>query len=72
MIETTYIKELKGKDLVKDFEKRCGTMDKIKKVLEKSNGNVKLELDLEDWKYFLNHPDEPVKETMIKYTEIIE
>lgn len=67
MIETTDVKQLKGKDLVKDFEKRYKSMDKIKKVLDEGKRNVKLELDLEDWEYFLKHPDEEVKETKLKF-----
>jgi len=69
MIEITLIKDLKGKDLVKSFENKYGSLDKIKRSLERGKGNVKLELDLEDWKYFLKHPNEPVTETKIIYTE---
>ncbi|MDR0900499.1 MAG: MarR family transcriptional regulator [Methanobrevibacter sp.] len=69
MIEITLVKELKGKELVKDFEKIYGSIDKLKRVFERGDGNVKLELDLEDWEYFLKHPDEELRETRLIYTE---
>ena len=69
MIEITLVKEFKGKDLVKVFEKKYGSMDRIKRAHGRGKGNVKLELDLEDWKYFLKHPNESVRETKIIYTE---
>ncbi|MCL2116305.1 MAG: MarR family transcriptional regulator [Methanobrevibacter sp.] len=69
MIEITLVKEFKGKDLVKIFEKKYGSMDSIKRVFERGKGNVKLELDLDDWKYFLKHTNELVRETKIIYTE---
>ena len=69
MIEITLVKEFKGKDLVKVFEKKYGSMDRIKRAHGRGKGNVKLELDLEDWEYFLKHPNESVRETKIIYTE---
>ena len=69
MIEITLVKELKGKDLIRDFEKKYESMDKIKRILDRGKGNVKLELDLDDWIYFLKHPNEKVRETRIIYTE---
>ena len=69
MIEITLIREFKGKDLINDFEKQYGSMDKIKRVFERGKGNVKLKLDLDDWKHFLKHPNETVKETKVIYTE---
>ena len=69
MIEITLVREFKGKDLVKYFEKKYGSMDKIKRVFQRGKGNVKLELDLEDWKHYLKYPNESVKETKVLYTE---
>ena len=69
MIEITLIREFKGKDLVNEFEKQYGSMDKIKRVFERGKGNAKLKLDLEDWKYFLKHPNKEVRETKVIYTE---
>jgi hypothetical protein len=69
MIEITLIREFKGKDLVNEFEKQYGSMDKIKRVFERGKGNSKLKLDLEDWNYFLKHPNKKVRETKVIYTE---
>jgi predicted HTH transcriptional regulator len=51
-----------AKDLVKEFEKTYGSIEQLEKVLEKGERDIKMAGDLDDWKYFLENPDEEIKD----------
>ena len=69
MITIKLIREIKGKDFIKEMEKEHGSIEQLKKVFEDGKGDMKLELDLEDWEYFTNHPEKTLKQTRIIYDE---
>jgi len=69
MIEITLTKKLKGKELVKEMEKEYGSIDRLQRKLERGEGNMKLQLDFEDWEYFIKCPDEEIERTTTKFTE---
>ena len=66
MIKITLIREIIGKDLIKEYEKKYKTLENLKKIVEET-GNMKLELDYDEWIYFKDHPDETLKQTHIMY-----
>jgi hypothetical protein len=43
-------------------------MKKLEEIIEEK-GNIKLESDLEDWKYLLEHPEEEYTQEIIIYDE---
>jgi len=62
MIPLTMIKKMKGKDKINELEKIYGSLKKLKKLFEKDDENMLLYSDLEDWEYFINHPNEEIEE----------
>jgi len=69
MIKIKLVREIKGKDLVKEFEKIYGKIEDLKKIFDEGKGNMKLEMDLEDWEYFLENPEETNHQEITIYDE---
>ena len=68
MIRITLIRKTNGKNLVKLFINKYGSIEKLEKSLKKK-GNMKMKLDLDDWKYFLINPDEEVEDSETIFVE---
>ncbi|MCL2157617.1 MAG: MarR family transcriptional regulator [Methanobrevibacter sp.] len=66
MIKIKLIREVIGKDLIKEYEEKYGTPEKLKKIFEETE-DMKLELDYDEWKYFITHPEETLEQTHIIY-----
>ncbi|MEL7672033.1 hypothetical protein [Methanobacterium sp.] len=62
MIQITLERKITGSELIKDFEYEFGSLENLKKLLDEDPENVLLQLNLDDWKYHLNHPDAEVKD----------
>lgn len=62
MIPVTMVKRIKGKDKIRELEKKYRTLKRLKKLFEKDNENMLLYSDIEDWEYFQNHPNEDLDE----------
>lgn len=56
----TLIKNQTGKEFVKDMEEEYGSLQKLRIAYEKS-GNMKLLVDMENWEYYREHPDETLE-----------
>jgi DNA-binding Lrp family transcriptional regulator len=56
----TLVKEKIGREFIKEMEKTYGSIEELEKLHERTN-NALMYVDLENWKYFLNHPDEKIK-----------
>ena len=69
MIKITLIKELNGKELIEKFRKKYGSIESLERAFERDSEDVKLYMDLGDWKYFIDNPDEKIKETEVIYTD---
>ena len=69
MIKITLSRKLKGTKLIKDFEYEYGSLENLKKLLEKDPENVLFQLNIDDWEYYLNHPENSIKEEQIIFTE---
>ena len=69
MIKIKLIKELNGQKLMEGFKNKYGSIEALERAFERDSENVKLYMDLEDWEYYQNHPEEKVKETEIIYTD---
>ena len=68
MLEIKLVRKLKGKDLIEDFEGSYKSLDNLKKVFEKEKTNAGLDIDLNDWLYSLDNPDEVIEQEKIIYT----
>jgi hypothetical protein len=63
------IKKTTGKGMIKKFEKMYGSYDKLKRIVKKDTQNMIAYYDLDDWKYFIKHPDEEVEDGKTVFTE---
>ena len=69
MIKIRLLRTISGKDLVTEFEKKYDTLENLQKMFKEDNENMELEMYIEDWEYFLDHPDEITEQEKILYSE---
>ncbi|GAA5818150.1 MAG: conserved hypothetical protein [Methanobrevibacter sp. CfCl-M3] len=55
-------KKQSGLDFIKEMEKTYGSVDQLEKMFKETN-NMVYYVDLEAWKYHLNHLDEEIERT---------
>ncbi|WP_211261730.1 HVO_A0114 family putative DNA-binding protein [Methanobrevibacter filiformis] len=61
------MRKIKGKELIEEFETIYGSINHLKEIIEKEEKNMKLEMDFEDWEYFLENPEEEMEQERILY-----
>lgn len=71
MIEIKLIKIITGKELIKNYEKQYGSIEKLEKELKRDNDNMQLFSDLEDWKFFGENPEEEIEDTTTIITDTL-
>lgn len=57
------IKERKGSEFVKEMEETYRSIEYLNRLIQKHPQNVLYPLDLDDWMYYLEHPDDIIKTT---------
>lgn len=57
----TLIKRIKGTEVIKDLTEKYGSKKELERLYE-STQDVELLVDLENWKYFLQNPNETLEE----------
>lgn len=57
------VKEMTGEEFIQLLEKEYRSLDNLKRLIERDPENALYQLDLDDWKYHLEHPDEIVKQS---------
>ncbi|WP_321421955.1 MarR family transcriptional regulator [uncultured Methanobacterium sp.] len=57
------VRQMNGSELVEMLKEKYGSMDNLKRLMEKDTENVLYPLDLEDWLYHLEHPAAEVKQS---------
>ena len=62
-IKISLIKETTGKEVVEELKKKYGAIENLKRLVEKHPENFLYQLDLEDWKTYLEHPEVKVTNT---------
>jgi predicted transcriptional regulator len=68
-MEISLKKIITGEKLIQDFERIYSSLDDLEKLYEKNPDNMKMYTDLDDWKYYQNHPDKVIEETKDIITE---
>jgi predicted transcriptional regulator len=61
-MKITLIKEITSQELIHTFETTYGSIERLEDFLKRNSDNMKALVDLDDWKYHLQHPD-IIKET---------
>ncbi|MBZ9571059.1 winged helix-turn-helix transcriptional regulator [Methanobrevibacter sp. TMH8] len=69
MISIKMIKKTTGKGMIRKFEKAYGSFDGLERIVKKDPENMIAYYDLDDWKYFLKHPNEEVEDGKTIFTE---
>ncbi|MDR0911328.1 MAG: MarR family transcriptional regulator [Methanobrevibacter sp.] len=62
MVAIRMIKKIQGKDKIKELEQEYKNINNLKRILESDQGNMLHELDLENWEYYLENPEEYLEE----------
>ncbi|KZX11075.1 HVO_A0114 family putative DNA-binding protein [Methanobrevibacter curvatus] len=71
MIPVRMKRTVKGKDKIKELEKKYKKKENLEKILKTSIGNSLHQLDLDNWKYFEKHPDKELNEGTTIFIEDI-
>lgn len=58
----TLVKKQKGTTFINEMEATYNSLEELEKLYEKT-GNMKLYVEMENWRYFLLHPDEEIEIT---------
>jgi len=69
MIKIRLLRTISGKDLVTEFEKKYDSLENLQNMFNEDKENMELEMYIEDWEYFLDHPDEITEQEKILYSE---
>ncbi|MEE1117805.1 HVO_A0114 family putative DNA-binding protein [Methanosphaera sp.] len=56
----TLIKRQKGTEVIKDLIQKYGSKKELKRLLNQTN-NMEMLIDLENWNYFLENPNETIE-----------
>lgn len=56
----TLIKKQKGTEVIQDLTLKYGSKKELKRLLNQTN-NMEMLIDLENWNYFLKHPEETIE-----------
>ncbi|MBQ2636314.1 MAG: MarR family transcriptional regulator [Methanobrevibacter sp.] len=58
----TLVKKQKGIEFIQDMEKTYNSINELEKLFERTN-NMKMYVDLQNWKYYKDHLDEEIEIT---------
>ena len=56
----TLVKKLSGREFIQEMENTYKSMSELEKTFKRTN-NMKMYVDLENWKYYSNHLDETIE-----------
>ena len=56
----TLVKKQTGKEFIQDMERTYNSITELEKTFKRTN-NMKMYVDLENWKYYVNHLDEKIE-----------
>ena len=61
------VKKQTGRDFVRDMELKYKSISELEKIFKRTN-NMKMYVDLVNWKYFANNPEDMIEitESLIK------
>lgn len=68
-MKVTLIREISGAELINDLEKTYGSIDKLETLHNRNPENMKIYMDLDDWKYYSNNLEEIIQDSKTIITE---
>ncbi len=69
-MQVKFVRKVKASELVKEFERKYGSLEKLKRYLEKHPDDYVALMDYEDWIHCLKNPDIEVEEGEIVVTDL--
>ena len=64
----TLIKKQSGQEFVEEMEMTYRSLEELEKTFSRTN-NMKMYVDLQNWKYYLHNPDEVIKTSESLFTD---
>ena len=58
----TLVKKLSGREFIQEMENTYKSMSELEKTFKRTN-NMKMYVDLENWRYYKENPDETIETT---------
>lgn len=69
-MQIKFVRKVKGSELVKEFERKYGSLEKLRRYLEKYPDDYVALMDYEDWIHCLKNPDIEIEEGEIIVTDV--
>ena len=69
-MQVRFVRKVKASELVKEFERKYGSLEKLKRYLEKHPNDYVALMDYEDWIHCLKNPDIEIEEGEIVVTDV--
>lgn len=62
-MKVTPIREITGEELIHDLERTYGSINKLEKIYDRNPENMKIYMDLDNWKYYSTNLEEVIKDS---------
>ena len=69
-MQVKFVRKVKAEELIKEFERKYGSLERLKKYLEKHPDDYVALMDYEDWIHCLKNPDIEIEEGKIVVTDV--
>lgn len=69
-MQIKFVRKVKAKEMIKEFEKKYGSLEKLRRYVERNPDDYIALMDYEDWVHFLQNPDIDVEEGEVVITDI--
>mgnify|MGYP000563049977 FL=1 len=61
-MQIKFVRKVKARDMIKEFEKKYGSLEKLKRYLERNPDDYVALMDYDDWVHFLANPEIEIEE----------
>jgi len=69
-MQIRFVRRIKAKDMIKEFERKYGNIEKLKRYLERNPDDYTALMDYDDWLHFLENPRIEIEEGEIIVSDI--
>lgn len=69
-MQIRFVRRIKAKDMIKEFERKYGNIEKLKRYLERNPDDYTALMDYDDWLHFLENPGIEIEEGEIIVSDI--
>jgi len=69
-MQVKFVRKVKASELVKEFERKYGSLERLKRYLDKHPDDYVALMDYEDWVHCLKNPDIEIEEGEIVVTDV--